>query len=867
MFGGQLPPSTYGPDNTYVCRVLSILAELDEEEVWDESSSDELQGDSSSSPALPEFISSAHESQRACSLMMWLLGYILTIQAKYYIPNAAIDAMLKFLYIFFSILSRFSPFFNPILEVFPKSLYSLYKLVHYEDSFNKFVVCPKCETIYAHEQCFENIGSQRRSKNCSKVKYPNHPFVTGRAPCQCILLKTVQFTSGRKLLYPFKLYCYKSVQSTLQSFLLRPDFYSNCQKWRTRPDSPSLSEIYDGKVWQEFQDLQHGPFLSGECTIAFSLNVDWFQPFTHTVYSVGVIYLSILNLPRNFRYKTENLIIVGIIPGPSEPEHDINSYLQPLVNELLSFLDGVKLHVSTASGVVEKKVKCALLCVACDLPAGRKACGFLSHNARLGCSRCLKEFSGGVGNQDFSGFERANWCARTDTQHRRDVEKLTSCKSKTEKKKMESLLGCRYSVFLDLPYFNSSRFLIVDPMHNLFLGTGKRMINLWIQFNLLTSNNFLKVQTFVDNISVPSDVGRIPHKIQSGFAGFKADQFKTWITIFSIPALYDIGFSSEHLECWRHFVLACRILCKQTLSRDDVLLADTLLLSFCKRVQRVYGKKAITPNMHMHGHLKDILLDYGPVQEFWCFSFERFNGILGNQPNNNRNIEPQLLERFLRDRFANSFEFPSEFKEDFSSIRVSERLVGSVLDTVSFNTEFKVPTRSTRAVFDSVELAYLKKLYMKIHPEISDVTVNHIYTKYSSITLKGKLYMSSGKRTQKPFVALASWSENVFGAPPTRLPDTINANERPVNVQYYLRASFSRSEEDVDALFLASVLWYFPHPEQSAIGKPAQVCCKNMFESFGVHSFLPLPNLICRCAHGTMLVSDEQVLLVVPLVE
>ena len=172
---------------------------------------------------------------------------------------------------------------------------------------------------------------------------------------------------------------------------------------------------------------------------------------------------------------TSQKTIVGIIPGPSEPQHDINSYLQPLVDELHSFWEGVRLHVNTSSGVIEKRVKCALLCVACDLPAGRKACGFLSYSARLGCSRCLKEFTGGVGNQDFSGFERANWCARTDTQHRENIKKIRVCKTKTEQKSMESQLGCRYSVFVDLPYFNSSRFLIA--MHNLFLGTGKRMIN------------------------------------------------------------------------------------------------------------------------------------------------------------------------------------------------------------------------------------------------------------------------------------------------------------------------------------------------------------------------------------------------------
>ena len=39
------------------------------------------------------------------------------------------------------------------------------------------------------------------------------------------------------------------------------------------------------------------------------------------VYSTGVIYLTSLNLPRNERYKPENIILIGIIPGPKEPKN------------------------------------------------------------------------------------------------------------------------------------------------------------------------------------------------------------------------------------------------------------------------------------------------------------------------------------------------------------------------------------------------------------------------------------------------------------------------------------------------------------------------------------------------------------------
>jgi len=38
------------------------------------------------------------------------------------------------------------------------------------------------------------------------------------------------------------------------------------------------------------------------------------------------------------------------------------------------------------------------------------------------------------------------------------------------------------------------------------------------------------------------------------------------------------------------------------------------------------GWEFITINTHMHIHLKDCILDYGPFYSFWCYSYERMNG-------------------------------------------------------------------------------------------------------------------------------------------------------------------------------------------------------------------------------------------------
>ena len=103
----------------------------------------------------------------------------------------------------------------------------------------------------------------------------------------------------------------------------------------------------------------------------FMINVDWFQPLKHRQYSVGVIYVAFMNLPKEIHFKRENVIIVGLIPGPKEPPEVINSYLIPLVCELLKLWSGVCLQISD-----EITIRGALLCVGCDLPAGKRPADF-----------------------------------------------------------------------------------------------------------------------------------------------------------------------------------------------------------------------------------------------------------------------------------------------------------------------------------------------------------------------------------------------------------------------------------------------------------------------------------------------------------
>ena len=97
---------------------------------------------------------------------------------------------------------------------------------------------------------------------------------------------------------------------------------------------------------------------------------------------------------------------------------------------------------------------------------------------------------------DFSGFNRADWPLRNLELHRLYASKYKYAVTKTEQKSLEKHQGCRYSALLDLPYFNPIRMCIIDPMHNLLLGTAKHMICVWKEHNLL-SNQQYRVKSIV----------------------------------------------------------------------------------------------------------------------------------------------------------------------------------------------------------------------------------------------------------------------------------------------------------------------------------------------------------------------------------
>ena len=204
---------------------------------------------------------------------------------------------------------------------FPTSLYSARRLIGINSTFRKFAVCPACHKLYSIQQ----IKNAKSLPTCENTKYPKHRTAKKRISCAQPLAIEHWLLSGvtfrPRLIFPVP-----SIREQLATLYNHPGFDNMLQSFLNKNSSEhDLSDIYDGEIWKTFPEQCNlpgcGPFFAQDKLdehLGLAISLDWFQPFDKSPYSTGVLYAAILNLPREERFKTENMLLLGLLPGPHE---------------------------------------------------------------------------------------------------------------------------------------------------------------------------------------------------------------------------------------------------------------------------------------------------------------------------------------------------------------------------------------------------------------------------------------------------------------------------------------------------------------------------------------------------------------------
>ena len=98
--------------------------------------------------------------------------------------------------------------------------------------------------------------------------------------------------------------------------------------------------------------------------------------------------------------------------------------------------------------------------------------------------------------------------------------------------------------------------------------------------------------------------------------------------VYATPIMWNLLDEADR-KILANFVRACTILMTCIIENDALDKAHFLLLMIAYLIEENYRSELITLNIHLSLHLTECCRDYGPLYSFWCYSFERMNGILG----------------------------------------------------------------------------------------------------------------------------------------------------------------------------------------------------------------------------------------------
>ncbi|THU88212.1 hypothetical protein K435DRAFT_680238 [Dendrothele bispora CBS 962.96] len=464
-----------------------------------------------------------HLPFRACQAVLVVVGLALRYTLRTASANPQAD---------------FNP---PLLTTLPSVMYCL----GVDPCIRVLPVCPKCQEVYASTipknaicDCGETIfklaftpNSQRRAREDPK---PRLQF-----PMKTISEHLVEMLSVSEI--------EKEMESVYEKFSShQPGQYRN---------------IFDGKVCRElpsrycntFPNVQgiipHRP--AGELRIGVTMGVDWFSYLRSQIsqsHTSCLMSFSVVNLPPHLRYRTANLMLAGIMPGPKEATPDqVQRYMRPFVNELLTlWKDGIR--IVTPQYPQGRLVRVALVALVCDKPAAHKLGGFGSHCHTNFCTVCW------ITQNDKStpqAFEKGAFRPRTNAEHHRLQKEYLRCKTKSAQDTFVRDNATRWSELFRLPYFDVCEMIVIDPMHNLFLGLVKtHFYHIWVQHGILRKNKELKaLHGMLSQLTLPSKLGRLPRLIGEPAGGsLTADQWLIFATIvapLAIPQLWQDYLPSD----------------------------------------------------------------------------------------------------------------------------------------------------------------------------------------------------------------------------------------------------------------------------------------------------------------------------------
>ena len=339
----------------------------------------------------------------------------------------------------------------------------------------------------------------------------------------------------------------------------------------------SLRDIFDGENYQALQGAPitvHGEpidppamYFQDPRDIALGLSTDGYGIFTHGRATAWPLILFNYNLPPEIRFHSDNILALGVIPGPNKPA-DIDSFLVPLAEELFQLAKGVEAYDTLSRSCF--RLRAFLLIVFGDFPAVSMLMKMKGVNGICPCRACkikavpVPSDSNRTGTYYVPPSVNLTGLGRSHGELMAQADLIDKASTKAEAEKLSKEFGIKgRSILSEIDSLSFPQSFPFDYMHVAWENIMGTLTTLWsgdykgldegVRRYHIDKAAWKEVGTrgAATSLTIPSTFGpRIPNIFEKG-SFMSADMWSFW-TRFLAPVLLRDSFQDP--ECYEHFI-------------------------------------------------------------------------------------------------------------------------------------------------------------------------------------------------------------------------------------------------------------------------------------------------------------------------